>query len=127
MVTTPTFLPTRRELFLVLSLLFILLCVSQGGYIYSTSLFSLSRSSFSVSKFTLVLDSERRPRQDLESGTYPDLRLTWHKENVLPETSLIQHVPGASLKRSHSYSYSLGLGMTRLYPRVERVRKRLRL
>lgn len=114
MVTSPTFLPTRRELFLVLSLLVILLFVSQSDYISSNSSSSLSRSLSSQS--SLVLD---HPKQyGLENGTYPDHRMTWKEEDALPETRLIQHAPGESLQLSHStWTWQL----TRLYRRLERV------
>ena len=86
LATSPNYLPTRREVLLVLVLVTILLLVSENDYLLSWD----ARSS--GSKATIAANS-KDAQGVMQSEEFPEPLFTW-KDGEVPETEIVRHAYG---------------------------------
>lgn len=87
MKASSTFLPTRREVIFLGSLLAILLFITNSDL--------ATNSALSLRDFSRFNEAQSSPKTEVAlADTYPIPRLTWTETESVPETKMLQHVEG---------------------------------
>lgn len=109
----PKIEPRRREVFVIVGLLFTLFCLRSTGFFALFATSELAYDDFSETPQVPLAPQEEKPAKTTIEPYHPsNYKVTWQNAATMPQSSLVSHVWGELLSSlcavsSHAYSVAV--------------------